>query len=153
MTTTVAPPTDTPQTVRAAALLWLVAVAAGIFETVLAVTGLLSSGTAGAGEVLSGVGLRVVVFGTAFFLVWRMWQGRNWARWSLVGLLGVLGLLSMVVEPVQWLLAGGSIIDAVTQAGVQELLFGGSRLLHVLAVLGAVALMFQPRARDHFRSA
>ncbi|MGN9785928.1 hypothetical protein ACTMTF_31190 [Nonomuraea sp. ZG12] len=153
MTKTVAPPTQTPQTVHAAAILWLVAVAAGIFETVLAVTGLLSSGTAGAGEVLSGVGLRVVVFGTACLLIWRMWQGRDWARWSLTGLLGVLGLLSMVVAPVQWLLAGGSITEAVAQAGVRDLLFGGSRALHVLAVLGAVTLMFQPRARDHFRSA
>jgi hypothetical protein len=142
-----------PPIVRTSAILWIGAVAAGAFETVLAVIGMFSDGSATAGALISGVGLRLVVFGTAIFLALRLRQGRNWARWALAVLLGVFGLLSMVVEPVQWLLAGHSIVEAVSGAHAMDLLFGGSRLAHVLAVLAAMVLMFQPKANGYFRSA
>ncbi|WP_433515043.1 hypothetical protein ACQP2T_05220 [Nonomuraea sp. CA-143628] len=145
-------PTEPPPAVQAAATLWLVAVGAGAFETVLAVTDLLSTGTASAGELLSGAGIRLVVFAAAVFLTLRLRQGRNWARWTLAVTLGVFGTLSLVIGPVQWLMEGHSITEAFAGADVMGLLFGGSRVLHVLAVLGAVALMFQPRANDFFRS-
>ncbi|WP_051751457.1 hypothetical protein [Streptosporangium amethystogenes] len=62
------------------AVLWIGAVAAGAFETLLAVIGMFSDGSATAGVLISGVGLRLVVFGTAIFLALRLRQGRNWAR-------------------------------------------------------------------------
>ncbi|WP_157594127.1 hypothetical protein [Streptosporangium amethystogenes] len=65
----------------------------------------------------------------------------------------MFGLLSMAVEPVQWLLAGHSIVEAVSGADAMELLFDASRLAHVLAVLAAMVLMFQPKANGYFRSA
>ncbi|MEV0148665.1 MULTISPECIES: hypothetical protein [unclassified Nonomuraea] len=144
------PPDQAPPVVQAATMLWILAIAAGAFEAVLAVTGELSAGTA-FGELLPGVVFRLGVFTAAVLLALRLGRGRNWARLTLAVGLGVFGTLSLVVEPVRWLLAGGSIGDAVAGAAPADLVFAGSRVLHLLAVLGAVSLMFQPRANAFFR--
>ncbi|NUW43237.1 hypothetical protein [Nonomuraea rhodomycinica] len=144
------PADQAPPAVLAAMSLWLFAVAAGAFEAVLIVTQMLSSGTA-FGELLPQIAFRLGVFAAAVLLALRLREGRNWARLTLAVGLGVFGTLSLVVEPVRWLLDGGSIGDAVAAAGPMDLLFAGSRILHLLAVLGAVTLMFQPRANAFFR--
>ncbi|SEH01667.1 hypothetical protein SAMN05444920_121115 [Nonomuraea solani] len=141
-----------PPVVHTAAMLWLAAVAFGAFEAVLMIGGLLFEGTPVL-ELLPQAGFRLAVFAGAVFLALRLKDGANWARWTLAGTLGVFGTLSLVIEPVRWLLAGGSIGEAVAAADAMELVFAGSRILHVLAVLGALALMFQPRANAYFRSA
>ncbi|MFC4119127.1 hypothetical protein [Nonomuraea zeae] len=147
---TVAP--DPPPVVHTAATLWLAAVAAGAFEAVLMVAGHLSGGTALV-DLLPGVGFRLAVFAGAIFLALRLRRGQNWARWTLAGTLGVFGTLSLVIEPVQWLLGGGSIAEVVAGADPLWWVFATSRTLHVAAVLGALTLMFQPRANAYFRSA
>ncbi|MFI9596943.1 hypothetical protein [Nonomuraea sp. NPDC052265] len=158
MTTALAPQTAEPMTpqpppvVHAAMLLWLSAVAAGAFETVLAVGRQLYEGTSGVVDLLPGAGLRVAVFAAAVVLATRMRRGQNWARLTLAVGLGVFGTLSLVVGPVQWLLHGGSIAEAVAGADTVSWLFTISRVLHLTAVLGAVTLMFQPRANAWFRS-
>ncbi|MER6512437.1 hypothetical protein ABT158_36895 [Nonomuraea sp. NPDC001636] len=158
MTTALASQTAEPRTpqpppvVHAAALLWMSAVAAGAFETVLAVGRELYAGTSGVLDLLPGAGLRVAVFAAAVFLALRMRAGQNWARLTLAVGLGVFGTLSLVVGPIQWLLHGGSIAEAAAGADVVTWLFTISRVLHVTAVLGAVTLMFQPRANAWFRS-
>ncbi|MFF0869193.1 hypothetical protein ACFYUV_46070 [Nonomuraea sp. NPDC003560] len=158
MTTALASQTAEPRTpqpppvVHAAALLWMSAVAAGAFETVLAVGRELYEGTSGVLDLLPGAGLRVAVFAAAVFLALRMRAGQNWARLTLAVGLGVFGTLSLVVGPIQWLLHGGSIAGAAAGADVVTWLFTISRVLHVTAVLGAVTLMFQPRANAWFRS-
>ncbi|MFG3441935.1 hypothetical protein ACGF0J_32220 [Nonomuraea sp. NPDC047897] len=139
-----------PPVVRTAAMLWLFAVAAGAFEATLMVAGALADGAAFA-ELLPGIAFRLAVFTTAVLLALRLRAGANWARWTLAATLGVLGTLSLVVEPARWLLDGGSIAAALAEAGVVDLMFMGSRSLHLLAVLGAVTLMFQPRANAYFR--
>ncbi|MBN6056127.1 hypothetical protein JYK22_29640, partial [Nonomuraea sp. RK-328] len=144
------PPDQVPPAVLAAMSLWLFAVAAGAFEAVLIVTGELSSGTA-FGELLPQLAFRLGVFAAAVFLALRLREGRNWARLTLAVGLGVFGTLSLVIEPARWLLDGGSIADAVAAAAPMDLVFAGSRTLHLLAVLGAVTLMFQPRANAFFR--
>jgi hypothetical protein len=143
--------TDPPPVVRTAAILWLAAVAAGVFETALMVTKLLLEGSTLV-DLLPNAGFRLAVFAGAIFLALRLKDGANWARWTLTGTLGVFGTLSLVLEPVQWLLAGGSIGEAVAGADAMGLVFAGSRIVHVVAVLGAVALMFQPRANAYFKS-
>ncbi|MFI6927528.1 hypothetical protein ACIBIZ_46880 [Nonomuraea spiralis] len=145
-------PSGPPPVVHAAALLWLSAVAAGVFETVLAVGRELSEG-ASVIDLLPGAGLRVAVFTAAVLLALRMRGGSNWARLTLAVTLGVFGTLSLVVGPVQWLLHGGSIAEAAAGADAVAWLFTISRALHLTAVLGAVTLMFQPRANAWFRSA
>jgi hypothetical protein len=145
--------TDPPPVVHTAAMLWLVAVAFGALETVLVVSEQLYTGASTVAELLPQVGIRLAVFAGATFLALRLKAGANWARLTLAVTLGVFGTLSLVIGPVQWLLAGGSIGEAVAGADAMGLVFAGSRIMHVVAVLGAVTLMFQPRANAYFRSA
>ncbi|MFI7618392.1 hypothetical protein E1286_46380 [Nonomuraea terrae] len=154
MSTVVASRTDQqpPPVVHAAVMLWLTAVAFGAFETVLMVARELYERTSTVAELLPGAGLRLAVFAGAVFLALRLRRGEGWARWTLAGTLGVFGTLSLVAEPVRWLLAGGSIAEAVAGADAAGLAFAASRTLHVLAVLGAMLLMFQPRATAYFTS-
>ncbi|GAA1661282.1 hypothetical protein GCM10009733_068780 [Nonomuraea maheshkhaliensis] len=159
-TVTEAPEADTatdtetapPPVVHAAAMLWLSAVAFGAFEAALMIGSMLYEGTPVA-ELLPGAGFRLAVFAGAIFLALRLKAGANWARWALAGTLGVFGTLSLVIEPVRWLLDGGSIAAAVSGADAMSWVFAASRTLHILAVLGALTLMFQPRAGAYFRSA
>jgi hypothetical protein len=141
-----------PQPVHSAFVLWLVAVAAGVFETVLAVADLVSDG-AEPGAIIAGVTVRTAVFGTAIFLALRLRQGRNWARMGLAVLLGVLGSLSLLIDPIQWLIEGNSFSDAVAGADVTAVLFASSRVVHLAAVMGAMVLMFRPTANIYFRAA
>ncbi|WP_101789238.1 hypothetical protein [Nonomuraea indica] len=141
---------DPPPVVRTAAMLWLFAVAAGAFEATLMVTGALADGAA-LGGLLPGIAFRLAVFTAAVLLALRMRAGAGWARWTLAVTLGVFGTLSLVVEPARWLLDGGSVAAALAEAGVVDLVFMASRSLHLLAVLGAVTLMFQPRSNAYFR--
>jgi hypothetical protein len=143
---------DVPPVVHAASMLWWSAVAAGAFEAVLAVGRELYEGTSTLMDLLPGAGFRLAVFAGAIFLALRLRQGHNWARLTLAATLGVFGTLSLVMEPIQWLLAGGSIAEAVAGADAMSVIFAVSRILHVTAVLGAVMLMFQPRANAYFRS-
>ncbi|NUW37392.1 hypothetical protein HTZ77_39235 [Nonomuraea sp. SMC257] len=145
-----APADQAPPVVLAATSLWLFAVAAGVFEAVLIVTQMLSSGTA-FGELLPQIAFRLGVFAAAVFLALRLRAGRNWARLTLAVGLGIFGTLSLVIEPARWLLGGGSIGDALAAWAPMDFAFAGSRILHLLAVLGAVTLMFQPRANAFFR--
>ena len=152
VTETRTPTTDPPPVVRTAAALWFAAVAFGAFEAALMVSQELIAGSSAVTGLLPGVGFRLAVFAGAIFLALRLRQGRNWARWTLAATLGVFGTLSLVVEPAQWLLAGGSVTEAVAGWAAVDWVFAGSRVLHVTAVLGAVALMFQPRANAYFAS-
>ena len=153
MTTTLAPgkKTDPPPVVHAAAMLWMAAVAAGAFEAVLAIGRELYEGTS-VTDLVPGAAFRLAVFAGAVFLALRLREGRNWARLALAGALGVFGTLSLVMEPVQWLLDGGSVAEWAAGADALTWTFAVSRVLHLMAVLGAVTLMFQPRANAYFRS-
>ncbi|MGW3346538.1 hypothetical protein ACWDA3_24765 [Nonomuraea rubra] len=151
-TTTVVRTEPAPPVVHTAAMLWLSAVAFGAFEAVLMIGKLLYDGTPVLG-LLPQAGFRLAVFAGAVFLALKLKGGANWARWTLAGTLGVFGTVSLVKEPIEWLLAGGSIAGAVAGADAMAWAFTASRVLHVLAVLGALVLMFQPRANAYFRSA
>jgi hypothetical protein len=56
----------------------------------------------------SELGFRFAIYAALVLLVLTLRSGRNLVRWALALLLGGVGLLSLVVEPVSWLLAGGS---------------------------------------------
>ncbi|RVX45290.1 hypothetical protein EDD27_8079 [Nonomuraea polychroma] len=146
-------PAGPPPVVHAAAMLWLSAVALGAFEAALMVSRELLAGTSTPAGLLPGAGFRLAVFAGAVFLALRLRRGQNWARWTLAGTLGVFGTLSLVVEPARWLLEGGSIAEAAAGLDAMGWVFAASRILHVAAVLGAMALMFQPRANAYFGSA
>ncbi|TDE36560.1 hypothetical protein E1295_35045 [Nonomuraea mesophila] len=145
-------PAQPPPVVRTAATLWLAAVALGAVEAVLIVSGILGEGSATLTELLPGLGFRLAVFAGAIFLALRLRAGAGWARWTLAGTLGVFGTISLLIEPVQWLLAGGSISEAVAGLDAMGVVGVVARILHLAAVAGAMCLMFQPRANHYFRS-
>ncbi|NUU21633.1 MAG: hypothetical protein HOV68_08985 [Streptomycetaceae bacterium] len=141
-----------PAPVRGAFALWVTAVAAGVFETVLAVIGLIADGSASTAELTVGIGVRVVVFGVAVLVAARMRAGRRWARVALAIGLGVFGVASMVVEPLLELIRGESALSDLLDAGAVDLVFLASRVVHVTAVYAAVVLMFRPAANAYFRA-
>ncbi|MFJ8578331.1 hypothetical protein [Micromonospora sp. NPDC093277] len=127
--------------------MWLVAIGAGVFETILVVL----SGRAGNGAA-AGVVVRTAVFVAATVVALRMFSGRGWARLALVVALGIGGTLSLAVGPVMWLANGNSLTHLIAQAGIIDLVFGGSRIVHVAAVLTGCVLMFVPSADAYFRA-
>lgn len=126
--------------------LWVFALAAGIFETALAISQL-PEGESYTVAVIA----RVAVTAVAMFFAINMRAGRNWARITLALGLGLLGTLSLVLEPLQWIFAGNDLPAAIDRASTATLVFAGSRTLHLLAVLTATVLMFVPAANAYFR--
>lgn len=140
-----------PTPVRVAYRLWVVAVGAGAFETVLAVGRLLARGHGAAPAIAAGLAIRLPVFAAALYAAGRMRDGRAWARLALTLGLGILGTASLLLGPVQALVHGRTVASALTRSGPVDLLFGASRTVHVCCVLGAVVLMFLPAANAWFR--
>jgi hypothetical protein len=140
-----------PGPVRRAFVLWVTAVIAGAFETLLAVGEMAADGSGSASEIVLGLTVRLTVFTAALLIAIRMRAGRRWARISLALGLGVFGTASMVVEPLRALVQGDSLGAFLTDASVLDLAFGASRAVHVAAVLTAVAMMFLPAANTYFR--
>jgi hypothetical protein len=94
-------PVAAPNDVRASFVLWLAAVAAGVFETILAIIEAVSGQLAlSTGGVIVGVSMRLLIFTVVVYVASRMLHGRNWARFVLAIGLGVLGTLSIVIGPV-----------------------------------------------------
>src|SRR5829696_1310164 len=139
-----------PNDVRASFVLWLAAVAAGVFETILAIIEAVS-GHSALGIV--GVSMRLLIFTVVVYVASQMLRGRNWARFVLAIGLGVLGTLSIVIGPVSWLAEGHTIGEFLAGADLMLLLFASSRVVHLIAVFAALVLMFRPAANDYFRAA
>src|SRR5689334_8938603 len=123
-----------PDEVRFSALLWLLAVAAGLFETGLVVLHALTSRSGIDTGIITGALVRLVIFAGVGVLIANLRRGRNWARLSLTVLLGGFGLLSLAIGPAEWLAGGNSLIAAIDRATPETWLFAGSRVVHVAAV-------------------
>jgi hypothetical protein len=144
-----------PTQLQAAFRLWLVAVAAGLFETALVVVDATDGEVGSAAQVAAGVAVRLLGFTGAAYLAVQLRQGRNWARVALAVLLGGVGTLSLVIGPVPWLAEGGSLADAAVAMATADLgsvLFAASRVVHLGAVVAAVLLMFHPAATAYIRA-
>jgi hypothetical protein len=141
-----------PKQLRASYWLWLLAVAAGVFETVLVVVDATDGEVGTATQVGVGVAVRLLVFTGLVYLAAQLRQGSNWARISLAVLYGGLGTLSLVIGPVTWLAEGGSLADAVAAADLGSVLFAASRAVHLGAVIAALVLMFTPAANAYIRA-
>ena len=143
----------TPGEVRTSFALWLAAIAAALFETVLVVIEVLSGHSAlSAGSVIVGVGMRLLIFGAVVCVASQMLRGRNWARITLAIGLGLIGTLSIMIGPVSWLAAGHSVGEFLAEANLMGLLFASGRVVHLIAVFAALVLMFRPAANDFFRA-
>jgi hypothetical protein len=141
-----------PGQLRAAFWLWLLAVAAGLFETTVVVIDATAGDVGPAAEVAVGVTIRLLAFTGLAYLAARLRQGRNWARIALAVLYGGFGTLSLVIGPVTWLAEGGSLADAMAAADLGSVLFAASRLVHLVAIIAALILMFHPAANAYIRA-
>jgi hypothetical protein len=75
--------TRPPWQLRASFWLWLVAVAAGVFETTLVVIDATTGQVGSAAEMVGGITVRLLAFTGLVYLAARLRQGRNWARIAL----------------------------------------------------------------------
>jgi hypothetical protein len=131
-------------------VLWLVAVGAGVAETIVR---LIDSLAAGAGADVSGVVIRAIVYTAVIYVATRMRSGKRWARGTLAIALGVVGTLSLVVDPISWLAAGNSLGEVFTEADLLFVLIAPIRAVHLAAVIAALVFMFLPAANNYFRAA
>jgi len=138
-----------PTQLQASYRLWLLAIAAGLLETALAVIDATSGNPGSAAEIAVGVAVRLLAFTGLGYLATRLRQGKRWARVALAVLYGGFGTLSLVIGPVTWLAEGGSLADAVAAADLGSWLFAASRVVHVGAVIAALVLMFHPAANAY----
>ena len=144
-----------PTQLQASFRLWLVAVAAGVFETALVLVDATAGEVGPAAQVAAGVAVRLLAFTGLAYLAAQLRQGSNRARVALAVLYGGLGSLSLVVGPVTWLAEGGSLGDAAVAVAAAELgsvLFAASPVLHLGAVVAALLLMFHPAANAYIRA-
>jgi hypothetical protein len=134
-------------------LLWIIAIGAGVFEMILAVIDSISSLTgAGIVGILIQVAARTIMFAVLVYIMIRMLRGKNWARIALALFLGCFGILSLIIDPIKWLITGGSLWDAFAQADNISILFASSRILHIIAVVAALVFMFRPAANRYFKA-
>src|SRR5262245_15522795 len=123
-----------PASLRQAVTLWLVAIGAGVFETLLVVANVLwGNGQLANGESLNpGVTIRLVIFVVMTLVALQLRLGKNWARWTIGIGLGVLGLLSLVIQPVSWLIQGHAVREAFANLNLATAAFMLSRVLHMV---------------------
>ncbi|PZG25402.1 hypothetical protein C1I98_34670, partial [Spongiactinospora gelatinilytica] len=141
-----------PRNIATAAALWLAAVGAGVLESATTMAGLLAGGSATLADLAPQIGLRLAVYTAAAFVAMRLYRGKPWARIALAAGLGGFGTVSLVIEPINWLLSGGSVAEAVADATVPSIVLASIRFLHLMAVLTALPLMFTPTANAYFRT-
>jgi hypothetical protein len=141
-----------PRLLRASFWLWLLAVAAGLFETTLVVVEATAGDVGSVAKVALGVTVRLLAFTGLVYLAARLRQGRNWARIALAVLYGVFGTLSLVIGPVIWLAEGGSLAGTMAAADLGSVLFAASRLVHLGAIIAALILMFHPATNAYIRA-
>ncbi|MFY7069961.1 hypothetical protein ACOQFV_29230 [Nocardiopsis changdeensis] len=143
-------PETLPPALRAACLLWLVAIGAGVVESVIGASGVIAAEGFGPG-LAANIALRTVVYGGAALLVLHLYRGRGWARIALAVLLGCIGLATLVVPLVGWFADGGDAGAALAAADAADLAYYTVRGLHIAAVPAAMVAMFLPSSGAHLR--
>ena len=137
-----------PKDVQTSFLLWLIAVAAGVLETVIRVIYSLAGGPGS-----SGLVIRVILYTVAVYIIAQMRLGKRWARMTLAVLLGVIGTLSLVIDPISWLAGGNSLREVFADADLLFFIIAPIRAVHLAAVIAALVFMFLPAANTYFRAA
>jgi hypothetical protein len=137
--------TAVPRAVRFSVVIWLAAIATGSVEALVRL--LLPEP-----PTPTQLAVRFAIYTAFTVLVLALHTGRNAVRWAVAVLLGGIGTLSLVVEPLGWLLAGGSPTSFLTTADGPTLLVTALRTLHIAAVTVALTLLFRPSATRYFQS-
>ena len=133
-----------PAAVTLSIAFWFTAIGCGIAESLVH---LLTPDPPSPGA----LAVRYLVYAALALLVMALHSGRNAVRWAVAGLLGVLGTVSLLVEPVGWLAAGGSVVGFLGAATGADLVVATLRVVHVLVVGAAMVALFRPAANRWFR--
>lgn len=140
---------EAPLTARGATLMWLLAVGAGVAESVVGVAGAIADGVSPSALVMQ-IAVRTMIYGALFVVIDRFFRrGVPWSRYLLAGLLGTVGIASLVYGPVTWLVDGGDF--TTLQWSVEFLATVAVRSVHITAVVTALALTFHPDTTRWFR--
>lgn len=143
---------DIPSSVRRAAIIWAVAVAAGVIESILAVVQAVNAGALGP-NMWGGIAVRLVVYTLATALIANLWNGRRWARAALTVLLSIIGLASLIGPAAIAVASGQTFVQAFSGGGTWSWTFLAVRLTHIACVVSATVLMFTPSANHYFAAA
>ena len=120
--------------------MWLLAVGAGVAESVVGVAGAIADGVSPSVLVMQ-IAVRSLIYGALFVVIDRFFRhGVPWSRYLLAGLLGTVGIASLVYGPVTWLLDGGDFTTLEWSA--QFVASVAVRSVHITAVVTALALAF-----------
>lgn len=134
-----------PRSVRWSVWCWLTAVACGVLES------LVHALTDADDDVALQLSIRAVVYVLITLLIVRLRRGERWVRLALTALLGVIGMASLLVEPISWLSAGGAPVAFLAAADGPTLAVVAVRVVHVVAVVVGLSLMYSPTANRFFR--
>jgi hypothetical protein len=133
-----------PAELRWSITAWLAAVAFGVAE---AVVRLVLPDPPTADELVA----RSVIYALVVVLVLALASGRPAVRVAVAVLIGGVGTLSLIMEPVGWLVAGGSPMAFLAAADGATLVVVGLRAAHVVAVLVGLVAMFHPNVNSYMR--
>ena len=139
---------EAPLTARWATSFWLLAVGAGVAETVVHVAGAIGDGV-GLPALVGQIAVRAVIYGALLVVIDRYFRrGVAWARYLLAGVLGTVGLASLIYEPIAWL----SRNDPTALDWSAEFLTSATlRTIHLSALLAALILSFRPGTNTWFK--
>lgn len=128
--------------------MWLLAVGAGVAETVVGAIAAVGDGISM--HALAGqLAVRTVIYGALFVIIDRYFRhGVRWSRYLLAGLLGTVGLASLIYQPITWL-ADNDLTHLDWSASF--FISATLRTIHLSALLAALALSFRPETNRWFR--
>jgi uncharacterized membrane protein len=138
-------PGPSPRSVRWSVWCWLAAVACGALEA------LLNAVTNPDYDAAVQLSIRAAVYVLVTLLIVRLRQGERWVRLALTVLLGVVGMASLLAEPISWLIGGGVPATFLAAADGPTLAVVALRGVHVVAVVCALSLMYNPTANRFFK--
>jgi uncharacterized membrane protein (DUF441 family) len=127
--------------------MWLLAVGAGVAESVLGAVEAVRDDIA-LPALVAQLAVRTIVYGGLFVTIDRYFRhGVPWSRYLLAGLLGTVGLASLVYEPVSWLTDNNlTALDWSPTFVLSAVL----RTIHLSTLLAALALTFHPQTNRWF---
>jgi hypothetical protein len=128
--------------------MWLLAVGAGVAETVVGAIDAIHDGIS-LPALTAQLAIRTLVYGGLFVTIDRYFRhGIPWSRYLLAGLLGTVGLAFLIYQPITWLTDN----DLTTLTWSAQFLISATlRTIHLSALLAALALTFHPDTNRWFR--
>lgn len=139
-----------PAVIGLAFALWLGAVVTAIIEVLVRFAIKPGGFTAAIADSGPEIPVRMTAYAILIALALLLRARRNFARHLLTLIFGGLGLFSLLVEPVQWLMAGGDVAAFLGAADGAMWAMILSRIAHILCVVVAIVLGYTPPANVWF---